>query len=159
MKIKKTILIVTIAMLFMAVIFFEAENASAKQNFSSEGTEILKIVNAHRTSRGIQRLKMDEKLNMIAQLKAQDMADNKYFSHNSPFYGSVFDMMQEHNYSYKTAGENIAMGQKSAQSTMRAWMSSRGHRDNILKGEYSRSGVGYAVRRSGTPYWVQNFEG
>ena len=84
MKIKKTILIVTIAMLFMAVIFFEAENASAKQNFSSEGTEILKIVNAHRTSRGIQRLKMDEKLNMIAQLKAQDMADNKYFSHNSP---------------------------------------------------------------------------
>lgn len=159
MKIKKTILLVTIVMLFTATIFFTTDNASAKQNISHEETEILKLVNSQRTSLGIGKLKMDEKLNMIAQIKAQDMADKKYFSHNSPLYGSVFDMMQKYNYSYRTAGENIAMGQKSAQSVMRSWMRSSGHRDNILKDEYNRLGVGFAVSKSGQPYWVQIFAG
>ncbi len=44
--------------------------------------------------------------------KSQDMIDNNYFSHNSPTYGSPFDMLKKFGISYKTAGENIAMGQK-----------------------------------------------
>ncbi len=60
--------------------------------------------------------------------KSQDMIDNNYFSHNSPTYGSPFDMLKKFGISYKTAGENIAMGQKTPKEVVNAWMNSEGHR-------------------------------
>ena len=95
----------------------------------------------------------------LAQQKAEDMAKNQYFSHTSPTYGSAFDMLKAAGYSYKTAGENIAMGQKSAASVMDGWMHSSGHRANILHTSYEKIGVGYAVSADGMPYWVQIFAG
>ena len=85
------------------------------------------------------------------------MAKNGYFSHNSPTYGSAFDMMKKYGISYISAGENIAKGQKSAESVMKAWMASSGHKANILKKEYKELGVGYAVDKKGNTYWVQMF--
>ncbi len=87
------------------------------------------------------------------------MAKNRYFSHNSPTYGSAFDMMKDYGISYMTAGENIAKGQKSAEAVMNAWMNSQGHRANILRDRYTELGVGYAVDENGTTYWVQMFIG
>lgn len=55
-------------------------------------------------------------------------------------------------------GENVAYGQRDAQEVMRAWMNSRGHRNNILSGRYSQIGVGLAYSRSGRPYWTQTFK-
>ena len=158
-KIRKVILFMIAIMLFSTSAVMASESAAAKQKFSAETIKILELVNSQRTNRGIPKLKIDEKLNRLAQMKAEDMAANKYFSHNSPTYGSAFDMMQEYNYSYRTAGENIAKGQKTPQSVMRAWMGSSGHRANILKSSYSKLGVGYALSKSGTPYWVQIFAG
>ena len=87
------------------------------------------------------------------------MAKNRYFSHNSPTYGSAFDMMNNYGISYRAAGENIAKGQKSAQSVMNGWMNSSGHRANILKSNYTQLGVGYALDSNGNTYWVQMFIG
>ena len=126
---------------------------------SSMTSQVVSLVNSERAAQGIAALQNDSKLSEIAQQKAEDMAKNQYFSHTSPTYGSAFDMLKAAGYSYKTAGENIAMGQKSAASVMDGWMHSSGHRANILHTSYEKIGVGYAVSADGTPYWVQIFAG
>lgn len=126
---------------------------------TGKAAEVLNLVNKERNKVGLPSLKLDSQLNNLAQMKAEDMAKKGYLSHNSPTYGSAFDMMKEYGVSYKTAGENIAKGQKSSDSVMRAWMNSSGHRANILNSGYTRLGVGYATDAKGNTYWVQMFVG
>ena len=124
---------------------------------SSMTSQVVSLVNTERAKQGLTALKSDSKLAELAQKKVEDMAKNQYFSHTSPTYGSAFDMLKAAGYTYKTAGENIAMGQKSAASVMDGWMNSSGHRANILNTAYEKIGVGYAVSQNGTSYWVQIF--
>lgn len=133
------------------------EQVSAGQ--SSMTSQVVNLVNSERAAQGLTALQKDSRLTALAQQKAEDMAKNQYFSHTSPTYGSAFDMLKAAGYSYKTAGENIAMGQKSAASVMDGWMHSSGHRANILHTSYEKIGVGYAVSADGMPYWVQIFAG
>lgn len=133
------------------------EQVSAGQ--SSMTSQVVNLVNSERAAQGLMALQKDSRLAALAQQKAEDMAKNQYFSHTSPTYGSAFDMLKAAGYSYKTAGENIAMGQKSAASVMDGWMHSSGHRANILHTSYEKIGVGYAVSADGMPYWVQIFAG
>lgn len=121
--------------------------------------QVVRLVNQERTAVGLGSLASDSQLAAVAQKKAEDMAKNGYFSHTSPTYGSAFDMLKAAGISYRTAGENIAKGQKMAETVMNGWMNSSGHRANILSSGYTRIGVGYAVDGSGTPYWVQIFAG
>ena len=132
------------------------ENPQVQGNMAKE---VVSLTNAQRKSAGLNALKSSGQLTMLAQLKAEDMAKNGYFSHTSPTYGSAFDMMKAYGVSYKTAGENIAKGQKSAQSVINGWMGSSGHRANILNSSYTEIGVGYAQDRNGNTYWVQIFKG
>ena len=87
------------------------------------------------------------------------MANLGYFDHNSPTYGSPFDLMSRYGVSYRSAGENIAMGQTSPQQVMEGWMNSSGHRANILNTSYTKIGVGIARNSSGRYYWTQHFTG
>ena len=54
------------------------------------------------------------------------------------------------------SSENIARGHDSADRVMAAWMSSDGHRANILRAEFGRIGV-CAWEADGVLYWVQLF--
>ena len=101
------------------------------------------LVNQERSKAGLKPLAMDWELQRTARTKACDMSQKGYFSHTSPTYGSPFDMMRQFGISYKTAGENIAQGQRTPQEVMKSWMNSQGHRENILKPEYTHIGVGY----------------
>ncbi|MDO5388086.1 MAG: CAP domain-containing protein, partial [Clostridia bacterium] len=67
------------------------------------------------------------------------------------------DMIKNAGISYKTAGENIAKGQKTAEAVFNAWMNSSGHRANILNSSYTQMGIG--VTSGGTLYWSQMFIG
>ncbi|HBJ00567.1 MAG TPA: hypothetical protein DDY89_06285, partial [Lysinibacillus sp.] len=96
----------------------------------------------------------DDKLMAAAREKSQDMQSNNYFSHTSPTFGSPFDRMKALGIAYKSAGENIAQGQRSPQEVVQAWMDSPGHRANILNGKFTHIGVGYV--KSGN-YWTQQF--
>lgn len=120
--------------------------------------QILDLVNKERVKNGLGTLTLDTNLSYVAQVKAEDMKAKNYFSHTSPTYGSPFDMMKRFGITYRTAGENIAMGQKTPQAVMTAWMNSSGHRANILNKNYTKLGVGY-VYNNGRPYWVQQFTG
>lgn len=119
--------------------------------------EVIRLTNNERTQRGLQPLKANWQLSRVARYKARDMRDKGYFSHNSPTYGSPFDMMKQFNISYSYAGENIAMGQPTPRAVVDAWMKSPGHRRNILNPHYTQIGVGFAKGGSGRYYWSQMF--
>ena len=121
--------------------------------------QVASLTNSERKSAGFGSLTLDSQLSKLARMKAEDMAKNGYFSHTSPTYGSAFDMMKQYGVSYRTAGENIAKGQKTAESVMNGWMNSSGHRANILSSTYTHIGVGYAKDSKGNTYWVQVFKG
>ena len=116
--------------------------------------EVIRLVNEIRVKNGMSELKSDWELSRVARFKSQDMKDNNYFSHTSPVYGSPFQMMKSFGISYKSAGENIARGQKTPETVVNAWMNSKGHRENILNSSYNTIGVGYV--KSGN-YWTQMF--
>jgi len=134
-----------------AIVLPETQNSRAQQ--------VINLTNKERNKAGLPDLKASSRLSRLAQLKAEDMAKKGYFSHTSPTYGSAFDMMKAYGISYKTAGENIAKGQPTAQAAMNGWMNSSGHRANILGSKYSEIGVGVAENGKGTIYWVQLFKG
>lgn len=121
---------------------------------SSFEEQVAQLVNDERTQRGLTPLTHRADLKAVAEKKAMDMINSNYFSHTSPNYGSPFDMMKTFGISYRTAGENIAKGQKTPQEVMNAWMNSSGHRANILKPEFDSIGVGYY-----NGAWVQMFTG
>ena len=135
-----------------------AENGSeGRQAESTQAEAILKLLNQERSKAGVPALKLSDKLTNIAYTKAKDMADKNYFSHESPTYGSPFDMLKQFGVSYSYAGENIAAGQKTAEEVMNSWMNSSGHRQNILNKNYTELGVGfYRGGQYGTE-WVQLF--
>jgi len=128
---------------------------SANSNTRILETEVIRLVNEARKSNGLAALTENWELSRVARFKSEDMRDNKYFSHQSPTYGSPFEMMKNFGIRYNYAGENIAMGYKTAKSVVDGWMNSPGHRANILNRNYKSIGVGYC---SGN-YWTQMFIG
>ena len=118
--------------------------------------EVIRLVNEIRVQNGLNPLTADWELSRVARYKSQDMKDNSYFSHNSPTYGSPFDMIKNFGISYRRAAENIARGQKTPQAVVNGWMNSSGHRANILNPSYIKIGVGYVA---GGNYWTQMFIG
>lgn len=118
--------------------------------------EVVRLVNEHRVQNGLQPLTENWELSRVARYKSQDMVDNRYFSHTSPTYGTPFQMIKAFGLSFRTAGENIAYGQRTPQAVVNAWMNSSGHRANILNASYTQIGVGYVSKGN---YWTQMFIG
>ena len=119
-------------------------------------SEVIRLVNEIRVQNGLKVLTTNWELSRVARYKSEDMVNNRYFSHNSPTYGTPFQMMRSFGLSYRTAGENIAYGQRTPAAVVDAWMNSSGHRANILNASYTQIGVGYCA--SGN-YWTQMFIG
>ena len=115
---------------------------------------VLDLTNAERQKAGLQPLQADRNLMNSARQKSTDMASNNYFSHTSPTYGSPFDQMKANGVTYKSAAENIAMGQRTAEEVVKGWMESPGHRQNILTPEFTHIGIGYDKNGN---YWTQQF--
>ena len=118
--------------------------------------EVIRLVNDIRVQNGLKALSTNWELSRVARYKSEDMSSARYFSHTSPTYGTPFQMMKSFGLSYRTAGENIAYGQRTPAAVVDAWMNSSGHRANILNSSYTQIGVGYCA--SGN-YWTQMFIG
>lgn len=119
--------------------------------------QVIALVNKYRVSAGLSPLTADWQLSRVARYKSQDMINKGYFGHTSPTYGSPFNMMENFGIRFSAAGENIAMGQRTAQQVMTAWMNSPGHRANIMSSIYNKIGVGVAKDSKGNFYWTQMF--
>ncbi len=86
------------------------------------------------------------------------MVDSGYFAHESPTYGSPFNMLKSFGISYKTAGENIA-GNSSNSGAVNAWMNSPGHKANILNSSFNYTGIGVVNSSKYGKIYVQIFVG
>lgn len=124
---------------------------------SSYEQKVVELVNVERQNAGLPALKLDASISNIARMKSKDMADNNYFAHQSPTYGSAGDMLTKFGIKWSAWGENIASGQKTPEAVVTAWMNSPGHKANILSSNYSKIGVGYVTNSNGTSYWTQMF--
>lgn len=109
---------------------------------------VLSKVNSERKKAGLPALKMDKSLLDTAMLRASETS--VYWSHTRPTGTDCFTA------SSKMYGENIAVGQSTADMVMTSWMNSEGHRANILTEDYTTIGIG-AVKVNGLYYWVQCF--
>ncbi len=110
-------------------------------------TLVLDLINKARKENNLNPLTLDNALTKVAQTKANDMVKNDYFAHNSPTYGSPFEMMQSMSISYKSAGENIA-GNPSIEDAVNSWLNSQTHNKNILSTKYNYIGIG--IEKSNT---------
>lgn len=118
-----------------------ANNTNSATRLTSAEQQMINYVNQERTSRNLQPLSIDLSVTNVARVKAQDMIDNNYFSHNSPKYGSPFDMLKSFGVKFLHAGENLA-GNPSVDNAHEALMNSQGHRENILNPNFTHIGVG-----------------
>ena len=113
-------------------------------------------MNADRTGNGLSALSLDPELSRIARMKSTDMFENKYFAHQSPTYGSPADLLRSQGYSFSGVGENIAH-HANVTKAQAAYMSSPGHRQNILGSQWTKVGIGICYDASGFIYLTQLF--
>ncbi|MGD7043936.1 CAP domain-containing protein [Jeotgalibacillus proteolyticus] len=129
----------------------DQQEASPVSDFEQQ---VVDLTNAERSKEGLPALELDVELSKVADDKSLDMQQNQYFSHTSPTHGSPFDMMKAYGIEYSSAGENIAMGQRSPEEVVQAWMNSEGHRKNIMSSSFTHIGVGHVEEGN---YWTQMF--
>ena len=110
--------------------------------------ELVAQVNAERAKYGLGALRVDSELTRAAQVRAREIVQK--FSHTRPD-GTAWNTVSASAY-----GENIAVGQRSVDKVMAAWLTSKGHRENILRASYGSIGVCRYVS-GGVTYWVQLF--
>jgi uncharacterized protein YkwD len=122
------------------------EKPASGSSMSAMAAEVVRQTNAERAKQGLSTLTVSSELTRAAAVRAQEIV--KKFSHTRPD-GSAWSTV-----SSAARGENIAMGQQSADKVMAAWMSSSGHRANILRSSFGSIGV-CAYKVGNTLYWVQ----
>lgn len=136
----------------------QTDSSTQTSTMNSDEKEVFNLINNQRIQNGLQALKVDDEVQRVARIKAEDMVESNYFSHNSPIYGSPFDMLKSFKISYKTAGENIA-GNSSNSGAVNAWMNSSGHKANILNSSFNYTGIGVVSSSKYGKIFVQIFIG
>lgn len=107
------------------------------------GYSIMSLSNSERAAMGVSGLSYSSSLAYAAQLRAQDMIDNDYWSHTSPNGSGMGYFLGAAGYPVYAAGENLSRGYDDDSSVISAWMASSGHRATILNSSYNEVGVGF----------------
>jgi uncharacterized protein YkwD len=148
----------------IAALFFAATSpAFADQAQDRIVERVLKHVNLQRAMNGVAPLAVNAPLSEAAQKHAEDMARRDFVDHQSPDGRALQDRIARVGYPWRVIAENLAAGLSSPESTVESWMTSPGHRDNMLSRDYLEAGIGYAVpsgegkRPRYRHYWVVVF--
>lgn len=105
---------------------------------------VVLLVNESRLDSNLKPLLINPDLSQIAQDKAQDMVSHHYFAHTSPEGLTPWFWFGQNNYSYKYAGENLAINYDNAEEEHQAWMESPTHKKNILNPNFTEIGIATA---------------
>lgn len=135
--------------------FPASEELDLKEDPQS-GNDMLILVNEERTSRGIRPLMWDDSIVPTALLHSYDMFRRSYFSHINPDGKTPFDRMTDGGVEYLLAGENLAYA-PSVEVAHKGLMNSPGHRENILRPEFGRIGIGVVDGGIYGKMFTQNF--
>jgi uncharacterized protein YkwD len=122
---------------------------------TSVGGAVIASVNASRKAAGLGAVSGNGTLAAIAAAHSSDQAANSQMSHTGSDGSSLGQRMARGGYGASAYGENVAAGYGSAESVMKGWMNSAGHKANIL-GNYTQIGVAVAYSADGTPYWTMD---
>ncbi|MBQ2990712.1 MAG: hypothetical protein IJD60_05420 [Clostridia bacterium] len=133
---------------------FEAHYTTA--SLSAQEHRAGNLLNSDRLRYSLAPLIIDPELSRIARIKSEDMRDNQYFAHTSPTYGDVRNMLRHFGYAFSSASENIAR-HATIEKAQAAFLSSPGHRKNVLHTGFARVGVGVALDQNGYVYLTQIF--
>lgn len=121
-----------------------AESADA----SDFGSGVLSLVNSHRSAAGLSSLKYSSSMQKAADTRAKECASS--FSHTRPDGSRAYTALTERGLTFTAFGENLfaAMGMDSvsAEFAVEQWMASPGHRDNIMKAEFTHMCIGVAYK-------------
>ena len=134
-----------------------SDNANPNENSQYNkkyAARVLALINAERVKEGLPELTTTTTLTEAANLRAAEI--RILFSHTRPDGSNSFTVLDQYNIGYLAAGENIAYGQTSPEAVVEAWMSSPGHRANIMSSRFGKVGIGSYVL-DGTIYWTQIF--
>lgn len=123
---------------------------------TAQEQKILNLLNQDRANNGLPSLTLDAELSRIARFKSCDMNEKGYFAHESPTYGNAAAMLKAFGYPYNGVGENIAH-HATVEKAEAAFMSSSGHRTNILGSQWTKVGIGVCVDKNGFVYVTQLF--
>ncbi len=117
---------------------------------------VLELVNKERSRAGVAPLKAHPKLCRAARAHSANMAAKNTLAHTLD--GKTFSQrIDDTGYRCGEAGENCAQWARTPADAMRIWMSSAGHRDNILNPRYKEIGIGVGMTKDGRKYWTQLF--
>jgi uncharacterized protein YkwD len=135
----------------------EIEEYSTQKSLSSETTgfspydsltreSIVKLTNAYRKQAGLKDYTVSEKLQQAAQKKADHMVLKGYFEHTSPEGVTGWSFLEDSEYVYTLAGENLASTNQGGFSVVTGWYNSEGHRINLLSSSYDEVGIGISFK-------------
>lgn len=128
----------------------------AEFKLTEDEQAVLDATNAERKKAKLDPLTADAKLTEAARSHAANMAKQDKLAHTLD--DKTFeDRAKAAGYAYRGLAENIAWNQKTPKEVVATWMDSKGHRENLLNGEYTHIGVAVAKSKKGEPYWVQVF--
>lgn len=143
------------------------------------------LVNKERAKRGLSVLSWNEGLHKVARKYSQDMVERNFFSHNGPDGSSFYDRYKTEGIECRIrVGDTTSLGAENiaqdnlysshfykdgerffnwntegeiAESVVKRWMSSKGHRANILTPYFKQQGIGVAFSDDGKVYVTENF--
>lgn len=148
------------AVLFLASVFGTNVVRTSPQLASIKAAFLVDLTNVDREKEGLQKLSINTNLVTAASMKADDMAKNSYFAHQSPDGRNPWDFIKAAGYQYVYAGENLAVNFDDSSEVERAWMDSPTHRRNIMNSKYTEIGIATApgvYKGDKTVYVVQMF--
>jgi uncharacterized protein YkwD len=100
------------------------------------------MLNEARIRNGVSPIVAHQLLSEQARLKAKDMANNNYFAHTSPTYGSAGNMVRQAGVPFRSLGENLSRAGNVQQAHVQLEYSNKGHRQIMLNPNYNYVGIG-----------------
>ena len=138
--------------------------ANAQGSSEPDLSNILELINENRGQDRLcgnthadaaEPLQWSSELKKAAQDHSDDMAEGEFMSHTGSNDSSLRSRVSKHSTRYSRLGENVAMGQRDAETVIKSWLESPGHCRNIMNPEFTD--VAVAVKRSGGNgrlYWT-----
>jgi uncharacterized protein YkwD len=102
---------------------------------------LVNLTNTDRASQNLSALKVNSTLERAAQMKADHMAQNSYFAHNTPDGKTPWYWFEQAGYDYSYAGENLAVNFENSEDVETAWKNSPTHWYNIINPKYVEIGI------------------
>jgi uncharacterized protein YkwD len=134
-------------------------SAPSRARRTSPESRIFDLINSERVHQGLPALVYNEQLDRMAKIQAENMAHYQKMAHVIPEADlpTLPDRARYVSYQFGRLAENVALGYPSAETVVQGWMTSKGHRANILNDELVETGIGIARSSSGGLYYCQVF--